>query len=173
MAESRVMTVAAKMRTFRYEGSTQYIRGGGATVVIMTVHFNAMTAKKAINEGATAFKGFFDDLAMNIIIDEVRFLTGDFSMALWHVIVELRARGFQANLAAWYPWRLESESCVRMDSCCIVVIGPCRGAKLLYDPSDLNEGCGLVAQPLPRNWEKVVRTRKDSKGRDVEISIEY
>ena len=105
-----------------------------------------------IHDAARSWKGLWDNLAKLIRDLKVRFFTGDFNMALWCVIVELRVRGFQANLAAWYPWMLEGESCVRMDSCCIVVIGPCNGVWMLYDPSDLGEGLGLLAAPsLPKN----------------------
>ena len=73
----------------------RYLRGSGAKVVVATVHFHAMTAKNAIKQAATAFKMFWDDLAMNILRDEVRFLTGDFNMAVnWdQILVPLDVSG--------------------------------------------------------------------------------
>eukprot|EP00959_Pyramimonas_sp_CCMP1952_P228768 4783376-Pyramimonas_sp.AAC.1 len=48
-------------------------------------------------------------------------------MALFLVVPELRARGFQINMAAWYPWQQQHERFVRADSCGIFRIGPCEG----------------------------------------------
>ena len=43
----------------------------------------------------------WNEVARHIVQFGVRVLTGDFNMALWSTVVELRARGLQANLAAW------------------------------------------------------------------------
>ena len=103
-AQSRIMiTSAKKMRHFR-------IRGGGEgeheaedidEVVIANVHFNNRTAKKDVKEGAAASKKFWDTLAIYLVEFGARFLCGDFNMALFCVVPELRARGFQIYMAAW------------------------------------------------------------------------
>ena len=111
-----------------------------------------------------SLKSFWDELAQHIRDFRVRVLTGDFNMAMWCVVVELRARGVQANLAAWYPWKKQSETCVRMDSCCILVIGPCEGARKLYDPSALNAG---IAAPATKVGERA-RDREKRTGNGID-----
>ena len=125
------------------EASSGGEHGGGAQsdeLVVMTCHMHNETAKKGINEPAKKFKEFWDDLARYIMEFGVRLLTGDFNMALWCAIVELRARGFQANVAAWYPWKNHLEETVRMDSCAIFVIGPVMGVRKMFDPSVMCDG---------------------------------
>ena len=112
-----------------------------------------------------SLKSFWDELAQHIRDFRVRVLTGDFNMAMWCVVVELRARGVQANLAAWYPWKKQSETCVRMDSCCILVIGPCEGARKLYDPIALN--AGIAAPALPPSWANVQKIVKKRTGNGI------
>ena len=102
------------------------IHGGGFPkdeLVVMTCHMHAMTAKKEITDGAMSLKKLWGEMARYIVEFGVRLLTGDFNMALWPTVVELRARGVQANLAAWYPWKNGLEAAVRIDSCAIIVIG--------------------------------------------------
>ena len=55
---------------------------------------------------------------MHIKIQEydVKVLMGDFNMALFRVIPELRSRGVTIDLAAWYPWK-SAEGVQMADSC--------------------------------------------------------
>ena len=121
------------------------------------------TAKKDIENGSKVFKRFWDDVARIIVDLGVRVLTGDFNMALWFTVVELRARGLMANLAAWYPWKNHLESGIRMDSCCIVVIGPARGVRMMHNPSVLNDGIQSIEFP-PKwgNTQKIVRDENNN-----------
>ena len=122
------------------------------------MHLHSATAKKDVDSGGTVFKQLWDDVVMCIMRYSVRFLTGDFNMALWHVIVELRARGLQANLLAWYPWKNQHEADVRIDSCAIISIGPAMAVKRMHDQSVL----GLEIEfPLPQGWENVEEIVKD------------
>ena len=112
------------------DGKPDTIHGGGVQkdeLVVMTIHLHHATAKKDVSDGSRSFREFWDLVARYIMEFAVRLLTGDFNMALWFAVVELRARGFQANLAAWYPWKKSDEAEIRMDSCAIIVIGPAVG----------------------------------------------
>ena len=77
---------------------------------------------------------FFDSLAQYLVRFAARILTGDFNTALFSVIPELRARGFQINFAAWYCWGIAAApDDVNADSCGIFVIGPFKGIRLIFD----------------------------------------
>ena len=111
-------------------GEPATIQGGGVQkdeLVVMTIHLHHVTAKKDVENGSKSIKAFWDLVAGYIMEFAVRLMTGDFNMALWFAVVELRARGIQANLAAWYPWKKSGEAEIRMDSCAIIVIGPAVG----------------------------------------------
>ena len=123
-------------------------------------------AEHVVNDGSRSFKEFWDLVARYIMEFAVRLLTGDFNMALWFAVVELRARGLQANLAAWYPWKKSDEAKVRMDSCAIIVIGPAVGLRRMYDPSVLCEG--IHASELPENWSNMQEIVRDDDGKETE-----
>ena len=97
------------------------------------VHFHHLTAKK--EQGfAKAHAQFWQCLAENITRYQVRLLAGDFNMALWCVVPELRRRGIRVDIAAWFPWRCTSEGVfedvVKCDSEAVFVIGGARSIKL-------------------------------------------
>ena len=135
----------------------------------MTVHLNSVTAKKEVSDGGRSLKRFWDEVSEHIVKFRVRVLTGDFNMALWQVVPELRARGLQANLAAWYPWQNDLESHVRLDSCAIIIIGPCAGMRRLYDPCVLGVQ-GIAATSFMRSWANVEEIERDSGGQEVGIA---
>ena len=107
----------------------------------------------------------WNEVARHIVQFGVRVLTGDFNMALWSTVVELRARGLQANLAAWYPWKNHLEAAIRMDSCCIVVIGPAMKVRMMYDPTVLCEG--ISATELPEGWENTKEILRGEDGKET------
>ena len=78
--------------------------GGQDTITFMCAHLNHMTAKKEISEGSQSLKRFWDEVVGNIIKHGFRTISGDLNMQLFSAVSELRARGLQAILAAWYPW---------------------------------------------------------------------
>ena len=85
---------------------------------------------------AHAYKRFFDKIAEYILTFECRFAIGDLNMAFYCFIPELRARGFQVQLAGWNCHQLLHEveaRTVRSDSCGIWVIGTHQGVKLCMD----------------------------------------
>ena len=106
MTCSRIMIATVQLRHYR-------LRGRGDEEIdelpICNAHFNSNTAKKEVKEGAHAYNSFFDELARSMAQFQCRFLCGDFNMALYAVVPELRrrrrARGFQINMAAWYCWK--------------------------------------------------------------------
>ena len=111
--------------------------------------------------GAASYKRFWDVLANHMAEFRPSFLCGDFNMALFCVIPELRARGFQINLAAWNCWQKEEETSVRADSCAIFRIGPCQGIRMCFDASVF----GLVSPTLPANCSMVMETVRDDEGK--------
>ena len=79
--------------------------GDQGAITFMCVHLNHMTAKKEVEAGSQSLKHFWDEIVRDITKHGVRIFSGDLNMQLFSVVTELRARGLQANLAAWYPWR--------------------------------------------------------------------
>ena len=96
-----------------------WVLGEQDTATSMCVHLNHMTAKKEISKGSESLKSFWDEIVGDITKHGVRIFTGDFNMQLFSAVAELRARGLQANLAAWYPWIKHLETFPRADSCAI------------------------------------------------------
>ena len=96
VAITRWMVAACRMR--------YWALGDQDTITFMCVHLNHMTAKKEISEGSQSLKRFWDEIVGDIIKHGVRIVSGDLNMQLFSAVTELRARGLQANLAAWYPW---------------------------------------------------------------------
>ena len=157
MAITRWMVASCRMRVWAL--------GDQDTITFMCVHLNHMTAKKDISEGSQSLKRFWDEIVGVIIKHGVRIVSGDMNMQLFSAVAELRARGLQANLAAWYPWRKHLETFPRVDSCAIIVIGPCEGIRMIYDCSVL----GIHAPERPSSaWRNMELVTTDDKGREIE-----
>ena len=132
-AMSRIMVASAHMRDPR-------IRGGGADgdedgeiyeITICNVHLNHKTST-----GMLGYNNFWDQLAKYLCMFRPRFLCGDFGSALFNVVPELRARGFQINLAAWHCWVNSGDvDQVMMDDEAIFRLGPCKGIRMCFDAS--------------------------------------
>ena len=137
VACSQIMIASLRMRYARNRG--RGVDGDDAEdldeIKIANAHMHYRTAKRDLKSGATAYKRFWDVLAQHMAEFRPSFLCGDFNMALFAVIPELRARGFQISLAAWYCWQNELEGHVRADSCAIFRIGPCQGIRMCFDAS--------------------------------------
>ena len=67
---------------------------------------------------------YWEHLAQVLREHEVHVLMGDFNMALFRVVPELRSRGVPATLVAWYPWRSELGKVMMADSCGIFMCVP-------------------------------------------------
>ena len=92
----------------------------GATHNVMVNHFH--------NQVANNNKGFKDShkelwpwLAGKIIKFEVDIMMGDFNMSLFKVVPELRSRGVEIDVVAWYPWKAP-DGTPMADSCGIYVV---------------------------------------------------
>jgi len=156
MAITKWMVASCRMRFWAL--------GEQDTITFMCVHLNHMTAKKEINNGSQSLKRCWDEIVEDITKHGVRIFTGDLNMQLFSAVAELRARGLQANLAAWYPWRNEHESVPRIDSCAVIVIGPCEGIRMTYDCSVL----GINAPERPSSaWRNMELVTTDDKGREI------
>ena len=162
-ALSRILIASLKMRYFR-------TRGGGDEadsldeIKIANVHLYFRTAKRDVANGAAAYKRFWDVLAQYLAEFCPNFLCGDFNMALFAVVPELRARGFQINLAAWYCWQNHLEQHPRADSCGIFRLGPCQGIRMCFGASVF----GLASPPLPANCSMVMEILRDEDGKEIE-----
>ena len=67
----------------------------------------------------TRLEKFWDWLAKRL--SECDVLMGDFNMAFFMVVPEMRSRGVKIDLAAWYPWKLaDGTACA--DSCGIFFV---------------------------------------------------
>ena len=162
-AVSRIMVAILKMKYFRIHG------GGGEDtdeLTIANVHLHSITAKKqAKGPGgpANVLKEFYDRLAQYVIRFEARLILGDFNMQLFSVIPEMRGRGFEISLAAWYPFRLHNETMTRVDSCGIFVLGPYRGVKITFD----QEVFGMSASERSADNSMVMEVLRDESGKEL------
>ena len=170
-AMTRIMVATLKMRYFKIRGSGEDgVRDfDPQEITVVNVHLHCMTAKGDVSGGSTSRKLFWDELAQHIVEFGARFLCGDFNMALFSVIPELRARGFQINLAAWYCWQQSLESQVRADSCGMFHIGPCTGIRLCLCPSL----CGISVDPRPDHCSMMMKTLPDSEGKGKQTQEPY
>ena len=161
VASSRIMVADLKMKYFRIRGS-----GGSLSDIlpVANVHMHSRTAKKETKNSAQATKGFWDLLASYLLKYGVRLMAGDFNMSFLCVIAEMRARGFQINLAAWYPFYMTVQEEMMVDSCGIFVIGPWRGVRLNYDCSLFE----IVAPRRTHNNSMVMEHITDEAGNFIE-----
>ena len=74
----------------------------GKTHVVMVVHMHNVLAN---NKWPTKLQEFWGWLALKVTRHGVRVLMGDFNMSLFRVIPELRSRGVNIDLGAWFPWK--------------------------------------------------------------------
>ncbi len=75
----------------------------GKSHVVMMVHLHHYLANLGLGSGKLAM--WWDSLAGLLRQYDVKVLMGDFNMAFFQVIPQLRSRGVEINLAAWYPWK--------------------------------------------------------------------
>jgi len=164
VAVSRIMIASIKMRHIRGRGGAGDDAEDLDEIRIANAHLHFRTAKRDLNKGGAAYKRFWDLLATYMATYRPSHLCGDFNMALFAVIPELRARGFQINLAAWYCWQANDEHHVRADSCAIFRIGPCKGTRMCFDASVF----GIPQPPLPENCSMVMEILRDENRKEHE-----
>ena len=112
----------------------------GKDIVICAVHGNCRTMKMEFGIGI--WNEFFDRLAEHINKYRVKFVAGDFNMALTEVPKQLRSRGITCDCVAWYPWQHSLKTnCetgmqrLGFDSCAIFYIG---GGASIQRPWDVD-----------------------------------
>ena len=105
-------------------GFKQNVGHLGKEIVVCVVHGHNRTMKM---EWPTVLEEFWDRLARKLNQHGVRFLAGDFNMALTQVVRRLRSRGVRICCCAWYPWRRATISThnqyLGLDSCAIFHVG--------------------------------------------------
>ena len=166
------MIVSLKMRHARIRGSGDHNADARDEdeVRIANVHLHCRTAKRDMIGGGQAAKKWWDILARYLAEFSPRYLCGDFNMALFSVVPELRARGFQINLAAWYCWeqvnvgQAKFEAGTKADSCGIFCIGPCNGVRMCFDASVF----GMQPPTLPATCSMVMEIICDEHGKEIE-----
>ena len=154
LGNTRVMAVTFKMKNWYLidrsdsRGRGEQSASSGQTdrgvideeLTLMTVHMHFSFAKKDFSGNAPGagtdwenkWVKWWDDLAEYIVKFKVRILTGDFNMALFRVVPELRARRIPANMVASYMFT-DSRNQLKIDSTAIFIIGPLAGATSLFD----------------------------------------
>ena len=157
------MIVRAKMKHF-------IIRGGEGEdiddVTICNVHLHHMTAKRALEEGSRAYHDFFDQLAQHLAYYGPRFLCGVFHTAVFCVVPELRARGFEVSVAAWQCWQNTSVEGLAVGDSAILRIGPCKGIRMCFDASVF--GFGYWHQDwLPPTYSMVMEKMRNRSGKVI------
>ena len=99
----------------------------GKRIKVLTVHLHRHTAKR--EKGfRLAYARFWPYLKRVLLQEGTQILMGDFNMALWRVVPELRLLGVTVTLVAWFPWKSSSDKAgfhhePMSDSCGIFVIG--------------------------------------------------
>ena len=92
-------------------------------------------------------------------------MVGDFYMAFFSVIVELRARVFQINLAAWYPFNIQIMKMRPGRTLAVFFcIGPWKGTRIMFD-------CTVFRMPAPAwtdNNSMVMEIERDAGGKTNE-----
>ena len=90
---------------------------------------------------------------------------GDLSMSLFAFVPELRARGFNAQLAGWHDHKVYTEYWPRSDSVGIWVIGPHQGVRLVWNSKELTFPPPTFAAGLFQS--NVRRTRPSNEEKDI------
>ena len=80
---------------------------------VMVIHVHNHLAN---NHWPKKLKVFWPWLMEKLAKYDVKVLMGDFNMALLMVAPELRSRGAQVDLGAWFPWKSLLGTAM-MDSC--------------------------------------------------------
>jgi hypothetical protein len=92
-------------------------------------------------------------------------MMGDFNMSFFKVIDQLRSRGLEIDLAAWYPWKAASGTTMA-DSCGIFFIGYKATFKLCYGLECLhgNDFTGLGCNQVDPRTEKTFSVHEKNGG---------
>ena len=120
----------------------------GKTHNVMVIHVHNHLANNRF--GTQKLKAFWQWLLQKLKQYDVRVLMGDFNMALFRVIPELRSCGAVVDLAAWFPWKTYAGTAMS-DSCGIFFVNMpgeyslCKGLRDLHDQGP----DGVLTRALP------------------------
>ena len=103
---------------------------------VMVVHLHHHLAN---NKWPQRLHNFWPWLVDKLQKHDVKVLMGDFNMALFRVIPELRSRGVVIDLAAWYPWKALEDGEAMADSCGIFFLNAPGEYKLHRALGDLHD----------------------------------
>jgi hypothetical protein len=106
-AEAYSRCLVARVHT---DGNVGFL-GKAHNVMVLHVHNHL-----ANNKWPKRLEAFWPWLWDKLVKFDVRVLMGDFNMALFRVIPELRSRGATVDLGAWFPWKSLAGT-VMSDSC--------------------------------------------------------
>ena len=109
----------------------------GSEMNVMVVHLHCQTANKAVGFRKT-HQEFWDYLHKKVKEFSVDILMGDFNMSLFKVITEIRSRGTDVDLVAWFPWR-DSAGTPMADSCGIFMLSHLASVKLCVGLESLHD----------------------------------
>ena len=135
----------------------------GKTLGVAAVHLHHAIAK--MGDESAVCKRIWDNLAADLRRNNIRFMSGDFNMALTKVVPELRSRGIAADLCAWYPYfasNAAADQKLHLDSCAIFVIGGNAAVQMPWDEShmhtfasqDASTGLPIYHGPHPgQSWK--------------------
>ena len=94
-------------------------------------------------------------------------LSRDLNLALWQVVVELRARGVEAQLETWYVHKSPGEASPRIDSTAIFLVGRCVGMRKIFDASAISTSA-VAEEPVPPAWRNAEEVVRDENGKETE-----
>ena len=103
---------------------------------VMVVHLHHHLAN---NKWPQRLRDFWPWLTNKLRQHDVKVLMGDFNMALFRVIPELRSRGVVIDLAAWFPWKALEDGEAMADSCGIFFLNAPGEYKLHRALEDLHD----------------------------------
>ena len=106
---------------------------------VMVMHLHNHLANNNWPDKLTAFWGWF---VQKLHQYNVKVLMGDFNMALFRVIPELRSRGVVIDLAAWFPWKAKEDGEAMADSCGIFFLNAPGEYRLCRNLGHLHEDDG-------------------------------
>ena len=121
----------------------------GTKIPICVSHMNNHTAK---GEWPEVKAEYFTKMAAYISRFGIKFLAGDFNMAMLEVVEALRSRGIRIDCAAWYPWYHRTVAPpaeggpLGIDSCAIFYIGGDASVKVHWGLSEIDRLEAAVAE---------------------------
>ena len=112
-AVSRIAVGMFQMKRFKggatavpEEEKTDEEKESDRMLVVANVHLHHALANNSskLKSKEEHLRNFYDNLARAIITYKVRLVNGNFNTDTIRAVAELRARGFCASMASWFPW---------------------------------------------------------------------